>query len=263
MRARRWALVPVAAVGGYAVARAVVRQRLRRFETFDADMEELPGERFYIRGRRIHLTVTGSGPPLLLLHGFGATGDYFRSIAPHLRDRYTLIAPDRPGFGYSDRAANADYSHEAQAALFLELLDRLGIARAAVIGHSMGAAVALRMAVLRPERIQALVLAAGPGRDGPLPHVLAPLVDLLLPLLLQSRAVIRWASGTAAAAGDGPSDASVESLLRAARVRGTAAAWTAMLVRTPSTRWGTASGASPATSRADATARPIPPAPSR
>lgn len=232
MSALRWALAPAILAAGYTAARTVVRRRVRRFETFDPDTEDLPGERFYVRGRRIHFTVTGSGPPLLLLHGFAATGDYFASITPYLSDRYTLIAPDRPGFGFSDRAATADYSHEAQASLFLDFLDRLGIERAAVIGHSMGAAVALRMAALRPERIPALVLAAGPGRDGPLPRALGPLVDLVVPVLLESRGVIRWVNRTTAAGSGGLSDDTIESLLRVARVRGTAAAWSTMLVRT-------------------------------
>jgi pimeloyl-ACP methyl ester carboxylesterase len=232
MKARRWALAPATVAGGYAVARALVRRRVRSFETFDPDSAELPGERFYVRGRRIHLRITGTGPPLLLLHGFAASGEYFDSIAPYLRDRYTLLAPDRPGFGFSDRAAGADYSHGAQAALFLDLLDRLGIERTAVIGHSLGAAVALRMAARQPARIPALVLAAGPGRDERVPRVLGPIVDLVLPLLLESPAVIRWVNRTAASGGRGPDGETIERLLRVARVRGTAAAWSTMLLRT-------------------------------
>jgi pimeloyl-ACP methyl ester carboxylesterase len=232
MSVLRWALAPAVLAAGYAAARAAVRRRVRRFETVDPDAEDLPGERFYVGGRRIHFTVTGSGPPLLLLHGFAATGGYFASIAPYFRDRYTLIAPDRPGFGFSDRAADADYSHEAQAALFVELLDRLGIERAAVIGHSMGAAVALRMAALCPNRVAALVLVAGPGHDGPLPRLLGPVVDLVVPLLLESRGVIRWLNRTAATDSGEVRDDSIERLLRVARVRGTAAAWSTMLVRT-------------------------------
>ena len=232
MRALRWALAPAILAAGYAAARSAVRRRVRRFETFDPDTEDLLGERLYVRGRRIHFTVTGSGPPLLLLHGFAATGIYFAGIAPYFRDRYTLIAPDRPGFGLSDRAADADYSHEAQAAVFFEFLDRLGIERAAVIGHSMGAAVALRMAAQRPDRVAALVLAAGPGRDGTLPRVLRPLVDLVVPVLLESRGVIRWINRTAAAGSGDLGDDTIEGLLRVARVRGTAAAWSTMLVRT-------------------------------
>src|SRR5438270_848250 len=104
---------------------------LRRRERFRAR----PGALLSGRPRR-------GRPPLLLVHGFGASSATFRELAPRLRDAYTLIAPDLLGHGFSDRADEAA-SHDAQALLMLELLERLGIERAAVLGHSMGTSVAL------------------------------------------------------------------------------------------------------------------------
>src|SRR5262245_20797519 len=113
----------VAALAGLAVAyvgaRLLASVRVRRYERLTLDEIDLPGQRFYVRGRGIHLTIEGHGPPLLLLHGFGASNLTFRELAPRLRDEYTLIAPDLLGFGFSDRSDDAA-SHDAQALLMLE-----------------------------------------------------------------------------------------------------------------------------------------------
>jgi magnesium chelatase accessory protein len=229
---RGFLALPLACLGGYALARTAIVARVRRFESVSADDIEPAGVTLSVRGRRIHVMIDGSGPPLLLLHGFGATAFDFRRVAPLLRDRFTLIAPDLPGFGGSERDPQADHSYEALAALFLELLSRLEVERFAVLGHSIGAAVALRMAAMAPDRVERLVLAGGPGRPASLPAPLAPLVTLLVPLLVESRRGVRWLTRSAMVRGAEPDPAVVDAYLSAARVRGHAATLVAMLTRT-------------------------------
>ena len=226
---RRLLALAVACLAGYALARVAVVARVRRFESVSPDELDLPGATLSVRGRRIHVIVDGSGPPLLLLHGFGATAFGFHRIAPLLRDDFTLIAPDLPGFGGSERDPHADHSYEALASLFLELTRRLDVERFAVLGHSIGAAIALRMAAASPDRVERLVLAGGPGRPATLPAPLAPLLTLLAPLLVESRRGVRWLTRSAMAGGAEPDPAVIDAYLAAARVRGHAATLVSML----------------------------------
>jgi magnesium chelatase accessory protein len=231
---RRRALAAVATLlAAYALFRVAVVARVRRFERFDPDAEELPGLRLYIRGRRVHLRVEGQGPPLLLVHGFGGSGVTFRRLAPLLRDQYTVIAPDLPGFGFSDRSPAADYSYEAQAGFLLELLDRLGVQQTAVIGHSIGAAISLRLAAVAPGRVATLILVSGPGSLDPIaPRWSRPAVTVLAPLLGESRRFYRWAYRSAMAVPSLLDEEALEEYFAAARVRGNAATMVTILSRT-------------------------------
>lgn len=226
-------LLPALLSVAYAAARLAAVRRVRRFETLSPEEMDLPSALFYIRGRRVHLTIEGEGPPLLLVHGFRASGLAFRPLAEILRRHYTLVIPDLPGHGYSDRSHEADYSYEGQAGLLLELLDRLAIGRAAVLGHATGAAIALRMAAGAPERVPALILAGGPGaREPVVPALLRPLLPLLVPVVAQSRTALRLANRLAGSPGHREDPALVEAYRDAARVRGHAAAMVTILGRT-------------------------------
>lgn len=110
----------------------------------------------------LHLRDTGEVagaklPPLVLVHGLGACGDDWEHQIACFAPRCRVIAPDLRGHGRSP--PGAAYEIEAYAADLWAALDRLGIVRCNLVGHSMGGAVILRMAVDRPERIQRLVLA--------------------------------------------------------------------------------------------------------
>ena len=78
---------------------------------------------------------------------------------------HRCIAVDLKGFGYSERRADSGLSHTDQVAMLAKLLDRLGVERAAFIGHSMGGAVVQRFAATYPDRVEALVLAAAVTGD--------------------------------------------------------------------------------------------------
>ncbi len=101
-------------------------------------------------------------PVVLLLHGSPGDGGNFEALGPLLAERYRVIASDLPGFGASDREL-PDYSILAHARYALGLLDRLGIARAHVIGYSMGGGVALHLADLDPGRPRSMVLLSAIG----------------------------------------------------------------------------------------------------
>lgn len=99
----------------------------------------------------------GDGPPLLLLHGFGATGRIWRGVMAALADRRACYAPDMPGFGTSPpRAAAPTLAALADEAL--ALADALGLERFDLVGHSLGAAVAATLAGRHPARVARLAL---------------------------------------------------------------------------------------------------------
>jgi pimeloyl-ACP methyl ester carboxylesterase len=117
-----------------------------------------------IHGRRVAYRTGGWGPLLVLLHGITSTSATWDRVLPALARRYTVLAPDLPGHGRSDKAGG-DYSIGAHANTVRDLLDALGYRRATVIGHSLGGGVAMQVAYQYPERVERLVLVA-PGGFG-------------------------------------------------------------------------------------------------
>jgi pimeloyl-ACP methyl ester carboxylesterase len=99
----------------------------------------------------------GEGEALLLLHGLGCSASDWGLQMPTLSQRYRVIAPSLRGFGGSDKPAGPcsimQYANDMVA-----LLDRLNIERAHVLGHSMGGAVAMQLAVARPDRLNSLIV---------------------------------------------------------------------------------------------------------
>ena len=99
----------------------------------------------------------GEGPAAVLLHGQPGNGGDWLPVAERLRERMRVLAPDRPGYGASGRGPAGI---RANAAALIDLLDRLEIESAVVVGHSLGTGVALAAAIDHPRRVRALVLAA-------------------------------------------------------------------------------------------------------
>ncbi|WP_326783191.1 alpha/beta fold hydrolase [Streptomyces sp. NBC_00151] len=129
-----------------------------------------------IDGRTLsYVDFGGPGRPLLALHGHMSEGMSYAGLAARLAPDWRVIAPDQRGHGDSDRAA--DYSREGYLADLEALMDHLGLRRAALLGHSLGAINAYQFAARRPERVTALVNGEGCaelGLDGgnPLAFVL-------------------------------------------------------------------------------------------
>jgi pimeloyl-ACP methyl ester carboxylesterase len=108
-------------------------------------------------GRKLRLARLGSGPPLVLLHGYPDNLQIWCELAARLSDHFTVIAFDWPGMGYSDAwPGGTTPTHQAER--LLSLLDVWGIERAAVVGLDMGGQPALALAALHPERVSRLVV---------------------------------------------------------------------------------------------------------
>ena len=119
-----------------------------------------PGRFVETSAGRVFVHRSGSGEPLVLLHGFLKSHYIFRPVLPRLAATHDVIALDFPGFGESDRppANRYGYDSPAFAATVVEVLDALKVERAAVMGHSMGGGAALTLAARWPERVSRLVL---------------------------------------------------------------------------------------------------------
>jgi pimeloyl-ACP methyl ester carboxylesterase len=100
-------------------------------------------------------------PTALLLHGFANSLQSFRLLAPLLTDRYYVVAYDMPGFGLSDKPAPFDYKNAHQAMIAAELITALGLKNVVVGGHSLGGAIALRVALESPAVIGLVVMNPG------------------------------------------------------------------------------------------------------
>lgn len=133
-------------------------------------------------GLRWPVAVAGSGPPLLLLHGFDSSFLEFRRLAPLLAPHHQLFIPDLHGFGFSPRPRTAAQGPGAVLAHLEALLEvvasRSGGGPLGLIGASMGGSVAVELARRLPGRISRLLLLAPAGLTGrPMP--LPPLLDRL------------------------------------------------------------------------------------
>lgn len=103
---------------------------------------------------------SGSGPPLLLLHGLLGYSFSWRFALPALAKSATVYAVDMPGAGFSDRPPNAPGSFRAHSERLLRFLDGIGVASCDLLGTSHGGAVAMMAAALAPERLRRLILVA-------------------------------------------------------------------------------------------------------
>jgi len=113
-------------------------------------------------GAEIFFRMGGSGPPLLLVHGFPQTHAMWHRIVPALARRFRLVLPDLRGYGLSscpaNDASNQPYSKRAMGKDLLEVMTALGHERFAVAGHDRGGRVAYRMALDAPARIDGLAV---------------------------------------------------------------------------------------------------------
>jgi len=101
--------------------------------------------RFYAAGGlRWHVQRMGRGPQILLVHGTGASTHSWRNVAPLLAERFTVIVPDLPAHGFSERPARARLSLPFMAESIAALVAELALRPALVVGHSAGAAILLR-----------------------------------------------------------------------------------------------------------------------
>lgn len=126
-----------------------------------------PSRYVMVRGRRIAINERGRGPAVVLLHGLGGQARNFYRLPPLLQG-FRCIAIDRAGAGFSDPAPPGLNGLHAHADTVARVIETLGIKRALIVGHSLGGAVGLRLALDRPDLIAGFVgLAAMTGPQLP------------------------------------------------------------------------------------------------
>lgn len=130
---------------------------------------------------RWHVQVLGTGPVLLLLHGTGAATHSWRDLAPRLAEHYTVVAPDLPGHGFTTGRPSGGLTMPAMARAVADLLAALELAPHAIVGHSAGAAIGLRM--LLDERAAPAALVGLSPALLPFPGLAATLFPTLARLL--------------------------------------------------------------------------------
>jgi len=135
-----------------------------------------------------------NAPVLLLLHGFPTSSQMFRDLIPRLADRYRVIAPDYPGYGYSempDRARFA-YTFDNYARIVDKLTRQLGADRFAIYVMDYGAPVGFRIAAGNPDRVTALIVQNGNAYDEGLQGFWDPIKAYWSTGAAKEREAIRW-----------------------------------------------------------------------
>jgi len=128
----------------------------------DAKLAGLEERYAEVKGVRMRYFSGGTGPALVLVHGLGGAASNWTELAPALARRHRLLVPDLPGHGGSS-ALPAVSGLDAFADRVALVAEREEMLPAALVGHSLGGAIALRLALRRPADVRALVLAASAG----------------------------------------------------------------------------------------------------
>lgn len=146
------AAAAVATVGGLALFAKLTERRIERMVPADGSFVD-------VDGRRMHYLDQGQGPTLLMIHGLaGQMRNFSYALLERLATDHRVILLDRPGSGYSAPGATANV--RAQAAQVARFIETLGLERPLVVGHSLGGAVALALALDHPEAVSGLALIA-------------------------------------------------------------------------------------------------------
>jgi pimeloyl-ACP methyl ester carboxylesterase len=134
-----------------------------------------------------------AAPALLLLHGFPTSSFMFRDLIPRLADRYRVIAPDLPGFGFTEvpQERNYVYSFDALAATIEAFTDAVGLARYAIYVFDYGAPTGFRLAMSHPERVTAIVSQNGNAYEEGLGDAWGPIRTYWSAPTAENREVLR------------------------------------------------------------------------
>ena len=120
--------------------------------------DDVDGKFVQIDSKKIRYVDSGSGLPLVFIHGFGASIYSWRKNLGPISKHHRVCAPDLPGFGYSDKPLDADYTIDAFADFIIQFMDKLQIKQAVLVGHSLGGGIALSASLKYPSRVQSLIL---------------------------------------------------------------------------------------------------------
>jgi pimeloyl-ACP methyl ester carboxylesterase len=150
-----------------------------------------PAGRFIdVPGARLHVREAGSGPAILMIHGLaGQMGHFNYGLVDQLSADHRVVIVDRPGAGFSTRTGGAGATLSAQATAMSALISTLQLERPLVVGHSLGGALALTLALEHPAQVGALALIA------PLTHVQQAVPPVFKALTIRSapmRKLVAW-----------------------------------------------------------------------
>ncbi|MCW2733541.1 MAG: putative hydrolase or acyltransferase of alpha/beta superfamily [Mycobacterium sp.] len=139
-----------------------------------------------LHGDRVAYRDEGSGEVLLLIHGMAGSSDAWRELIPRLAKNYRVVAPDLLGHGQSTKP-RGDYSLGAFAVWLRDILDELGIARATIVGHSLGGGVAMQFIYQHPDYCERVILISSGGLGPDVGWILrllsAPGAEFILPII--------------------------------------------------------------------------------
>ena len=199
---KRYLLAGLTGVAAGAVATKLLTRR--RDVSWPESIKLIPHPEYSwftrINGMRVHYQEAGeeNAPAIVLIHGFISSTLIWSDVFLPLADAgFRVIAIDMPGYGYSEKPADGQYTIDWQAHTIVSLLDRLEIDTATIVGASYGGAVAATIALDYPERVERLVLVGTVSNDDILRQPMVrvarlPLVgDVVTPLYLGSRWVLR------------------------------------------------------------------------
>ena len=168
--------------GGLALYAGAAARRFERMVPRDGDLID-------VEGARLHVVERGQGPALLLIHGLGGQLRNFSRILDPLAERHRVVLVDRPGSGYSTAPGALQPSLADQARSLASLIDRLALDRPVGVGHSLGGALALVLALNHPGSVGGLALLAPFTRPARRTPAAFALLAVRSPLL---RALIAW-----------------------------------------------------------------------
>ena len=128
-----------------------------------------PGDKVTVAGTQLHVRDSGpkDAPAVILLHGFGASLHTWEAWAQALAGSHRVIRLDLPGSGLSPPDTSGEYTDARTMQLLIALMDQRGLARASVVGHSIGGRIAWTFAAHHPERVDKLALIAPDGFASP------------------------------------------------------------------------------------------------
>jgi pimeloyl-ACP methyl ester carboxylesterase len=146
-----------------------------------------------LHGHELAYVDSGAGPTILFIHGLLGSNRNWSHLVARLETSHRVVVPDLFGHGASDKPMG-DYSLGAHAATLRDLLDRLGVEKATLVGHSLGGGIALQFCYLFPERVERLVLVSSGGLGRSVSPLLRaatlPGAELVLPVIAS-----RWVRG--------------------------------------------------------------------
>jgi pimeloyl-ACP methyl ester carboxylesterase len=161
-------------------------QKIKLFTATDFKSVQANRDFITLRGAEIHYEQKGSGEhTLILVHGLGGGAFTFRNNIDALVNKgYKVYAIDLKGFGFSEKVIGSDYSHIEQAKILLEFMEKKGIDKATVAGHSMGGRIALIAYDMQPQNFEKIILIDSAGLENNSPAfynflITQPIVDIL------------------------------------------------------------------------------------